>query len=51
MASSAFVSDPEKLKMLLYKFFYFNYILQVSGADIMESLMTVETDEPLRPFA
>jgi len=38
------------MKMLLYKFFFFNYVLQVSGADIMESLTTGESDDPLIPF-
>ena len=45
-----FVSDPEKMKMLLYKFFFFNYVLQVSGSDIIESLTTAQVDNPLVQF-
>ena len=35
-----------KRKMLLYKFFFFNYLLQVSGDDIMNSLVLLnQSDE------
>ena len=36
--------------MLLYKFFFFNYVFQVTGPDIMESLMSGEPEDPLKHF-
>ena len=30
------------MKMLLYKFFFFNYVFQVTGSDIIEGLMSGE---------
>jgi len=37
--------------MLLYKFFFFNYVMQLSGEDLFKSLGSTETDNPLEPFA
>lgn len=38
------------IKMLMYKFFFFNYVFQVTGPDIMESLISGEPEDPLRQF-
>ena len=36
--------------MLLYKFFFFNYVFQVTGPDIMECLKSGEPEDPLKYF-
>lgn len=36
------VSNNSAIKMLLYKFFFFNYVFQVTAPDLMESLKTGE---------
>ena len=37
--------------MLVYKFFFLNYVLQVSRADIMESMMLIESGDLISPVA
>jgi len=42
--------EDTSMKMLLYKFFFFNYTFQVTGPDIMDSIMTAESPDPLKEF-
>ena len=37
--------------MLLYKFFFFNYVLQVTEPELMESMISGETENPLKQYA
>ena len=43
-------SNQGEVKMLLYKFFFFNYVFQVTGPDLMESLMSGQPEDPLKHF-
>jgi hypothetical protein len=49
--TNAFAAKEDtSMKMLLYKFFFFNYTFQVTGPDIMDSIMTAESPDPLKEF-
>ena len=37
--------------MLMYKFFFFNYIFQVTGSDILDALVQGEPDNPLEQYS
>ena len=43
--------NESKVKMLLYKFFFFNYVLEVTGDDVLESLTSAESGNALKEFA
>ena len=47
LAPSNATEAGSAMKMLLYKFFFFNYVFQVTGSDIIEGLMSGEPEDPL----
>lgn len=43
--------DGHQMKMLLYKFFFFNYIFQVTGESIMDVFVAADPSDDLKEFA